>query len=177
MTYFAWESRLALSGPLWRRRPIGEILRESIRIFLIGAPGSGKSTLVSFLASRCAMGAPGLGWPDRALPFVIVVRELKDDRDQLGGAGVAIGRGSRRCHDSSGGGAGGATNRRAGRSSTRIALPIDGRTRPVHRKLSNNARARNEPAVRRSRGDRGVPTRLPWLPRGGPHRKGSRKLH
>jgi predicted NACHT family NTPase len=33
---------------------------------------------VSYLASRCALGNHGLSWPDRALPFVITVRELKD---------------------------------------------------------------------------------------------------
>lgn len=61
-----------------RRRPLDEVLKESTRIFLTGAPGSGKSTLVSFLASRCAIGKHGLSWPERALPFVVAVRELKD---------------------------------------------------------------------------------------------------
>jgi hypothetical protein len=60
------------------RKPIAEILNEGSRIFLIGAPGSGKSTLVSFLASHCAVGTHGLSWPERPLPFVITVRELKD---------------------------------------------------------------------------------------------------
>ncbi len=70
------EDRIRLSEP--RRRSIDEILKESARIFLTGAPGSGKSTLVSFLASLCAVGKQGLNWPDRALPFVVTVRELKD---------------------------------------------------------------------------------------------------
>ncbi|HXB67409.1 MAG TPA: NACHT domain-containing protein [Candidatus Acidoferrales bacterium] len=60
------------------RVPIAEIIEENARILLIGSPGSGKSTLLSFLASRCAVGRHGLSWPDRALPFVITVRELKD---------------------------------------------------------------------------------------------------
>lgn len=58
--------------------PIAPIVRESTRILLIGSPGSGKSTLLSVLARGCAVGDHGLSWPDRALPLVIVVRELKD---------------------------------------------------------------------------------------------------
>src|ERR1035438_9108702 len=61
-----------------RRRTIAGILEGSSRVFLIGAPGSGKSTLVSFLANGCAVGKHGLSWPKRALPFVITVREMKD---------------------------------------------------------------------------------------------------
>src|ERR1017187_4118708 len=56
----------------------GRGLEGSSRVFLIGAPGSGKSTLVSFLANGCAVGKHGLSWPKRALPFVITVREMKD---------------------------------------------------------------------------------------------------
>jgi len=67
-------------GPGLPRAPrlIDRILKESARIFLIGAPGSGKSTLVSFLASRCATGDHRRSWPRRSLPFVVTVREVKD---------------------------------------------------------------------------------------------------
>jgi len=68
-------SQVLMSDP---RKHLDEILKDRSRIFLIGAPGSGKSTLVSFLASRCAVGKHGLNWPERALPFVVTVRELKD---------------------------------------------------------------------------------------------------
>ncbi len=63
---------------LTSRRSIGDIIQENTRILLIGSPGSGKSTLVSFLASRCALGKHGLRLPDRVLPLVVTVRELKD---------------------------------------------------------------------------------------------------
>jgi energy-coupling factor transporter ATP-binding protein EcfA2 len=71
------KGQILLSEP-GRRMSIGEIIKKDNRILLIGSPGSGKSTLVSFLASRCAVGNHGLSWPARALPFVITVRELKD---------------------------------------------------------------------------------------------------
>ncbi len=80
-----------------RRIPIAELLQENIRGLLIGSPGSGKSTLVSFLAYRCAVGNLGLSWPERALPVVVTVRELKDGElsvewlaDQVGIASSVI---------------------------------------------------------------------------------------
>ena len=60
------------------RMSISEIVTKNVLILLIGSPGSGKSTLLSLLASSCAVGDHGLSWPNRALPFVITVRELKD---------------------------------------------------------------------------------------------------
>jgi hypothetical protein len=71
------QGRVVLSDKA-RSRSIGELLKKHPGIFVIGAPGSGKSTLVSYLASRCAMGTHDLPLPPRALPFVITVRELKD---------------------------------------------------------------------------------------------------
>jgi hypothetical protein len=70
-------ARIGSFAPQWRMS-ISDVVRRSTRSLLIGSPGSGKSTLVAFLASRCAHGDHGLGWPDRALPFVITVRELGD---------------------------------------------------------------------------------------------------
>ena len=60
------------------RIPVRRALKRHPRVLLIGSPGSGKTTLVSFLASSCATGKHDLGWPARALPLVITVRELKD---------------------------------------------------------------------------------------------------
>ena len=60
------------------RRPIFKVLQEHRQIVVLGAPGSGKSTLVSYLASLAATGPPQTSWPERVLPFVITVRQIKD---------------------------------------------------------------------------------------------------
>ncbi|MCP5116261.1 MAG: hypothetical protein GY953_35990, partial [bacterium] len=38
------------------RQPFSEVLRDHRHVLIIGSPGSGKSTLVAYLASRCARG-------------------------------------------------------------------------------------------------------------------------
>ena len=63
---FIWESLIDAS--------VVQVVRNHVRILPIGTPGSGKSTLISFLASRCARGEHGLSWPERAVPFVITGR-------------------------------------------------------------------------------------------------------
>ena len=60
------------------RKSLVQLLKENSKVLLIGAPGSGKSTLISFIASGCATGKEKLGLPPSTLPFVLTVRELKD---------------------------------------------------------------------------------------------------
>jgi len=60
------------------RRGILDVLQEHRQILVLGPPGSGKSTLVSFLARLAAIGPQQNGWPARVLPFVITVRQIKD---------------------------------------------------------------------------------------------------
>jgi len=61
------------------RMPVAEVLREHRRVLIVGSPGSGKTTLVAFLATGLADGrlAGELGWKERPLPLVLVVRTLK----------------------------------------------------------------------------------------------------
>jgi hypothetical protein len=63
-----------------RRLGIADVLRNQRRILIAGAPGSGKSTVVSFLATGLAGGklAEELGWSERPVPLVILVRSLKE---------------------------------------------------------------------------------------------------
>lgn len=60
------------------RLGLADILTKR-HVLIVGAPGSGKSTLVSYLATRAATGqiAEDLGWKESPLPFVLTVRALK----------------------------------------------------------------------------------------------------
>ncbi|HSK75358.1 MAG TPA: NACHT domain-containing protein, partial [Thermoanaerobaculia bacterium] len=60
------------------RLGLTDILTKN-HVLLVGAPGSGKSTLVSYLATRAATGqlAEDLGWKESPLPFVLTVRALR----------------------------------------------------------------------------------------------------
>src|SRR5437899_980751 len=57
-----------------------ETFKQHSHLLVIGSPGSGKSTLLAYLASGIADGrfSTEVGWRDRPLPFVLVVRTLKD---------------------------------------------------------------------------------------------------
>jgi energy-coupling factor transporter ATP-binding protein EcfA2 len=75
-----------LLDPRLRRLPVQEVLAESSHTLIVGPPGSGKSTLVSHLASRVADGrlARELGWEEYPLPLVLTVRSLQ------GSAGLSV---------------------------------------------------------------------------------------
>ncbi len=61
-----------------RRLGVPNVLRDHRHILLVGSPGSGKSTLIAYLASRAAKGllAEDLGERGTPLPLIIAVRSL-----------------------------------------------------------------------------------------------------
>ena len=62
----------------WRRFPVSEVLAKQQRVLIVGAPGSGKTTLVGYLAANLAadQGAAEVKLPGRRLPLVLPVRAL-----------------------------------------------------------------------------------------------------
>src|SRR4051812_12481371 len=74
-----FEDDKVLTLSVRERMPVSSILAEYSRVLIVGAPGSGKSTLVAYLASRMATGQlpVELGWSDQPLPLVLTVRALQ----------------------------------------------------------------------------------------------------
>jgi len=60
------------------RLDVVEIIKRHDRVLLVGAPGSGKTTLVSYLAASAAAGKlrEKAGWNEDPVPFVVPVRSL-----------------------------------------------------------------------------------------------------
>jgi energy-coupling factor transporter ATP-binding protein EcfA2 len=69
------------------RLMVGYVLSRQRRTLITGAPGSGKSTLISFLATGLADGrlVDELGWSERPVPLVIVVRTLRESFRTING--------------------------------------------------------------------------------------------
>ena len=75
------EQYAAATGAHWRPpkeepgQPLGASLKEAGQLVVLGGPGTGKSTLVRFLARACALGGAGmeaaLGWQEELLPVVL----------------------------------------------------------------------------------------------------------
>jgi len=64
------------------RLPVLEVLRRHRHLLVVGAPGSGKTTLVAYLATRAAEGRLFEGEDERqaVLPFVLTVRTFTTGR-------------------------------------------------------------------------------------------------
>jgi hypothetical protein len=69
-----------ITAPTRLRIPVREALQRHRHVLIVGAPGSGKSTLVGYLATRAAAGhlADETETASESLPFVITVRALNE---------------------------------------------------------------------------------------------------
>ncbi len=75
--------------PFRPRVQVPKVLGDLRHLLVVGAPGSGKSTLVAYLAASAARGnlSRDFGWPEDPVPFVVPVRSLS--RYQLDAETVA----------------------------------------------------------------------------------------
>ncbi len=64
------------------RLSVPELLAEHWRSIVVGAPGSGKTTTIAWLAANAAKGTlhGAVGWKASPVPFVVAVRSLKGSR-------------------------------------------------------------------------------------------------
>ncbi|MEO7596495.1 MAG: NACHT domain-containing protein, partial [Byssovorax sp.] len=69
----------AMSLALPQRIAVPALLAKHPRLLLVGEAGSGKTTLIAYLATRAARGelAAEAGWSQDPVPFVLTVRSLK----------------------------------------------------------------------------------------------------
>ncbi len=67
-----------MTFPFRSRVHVPKALAEHRHLVVVGAPGSGKSTLVAYLAASAAHGnlSRDFGWPEDPVPFVVPVRSL-----------------------------------------------------------------------------------------------------
>lgn len=75
------DAMIAMVRALDRPRvPATRALAKHARLFLFGAPGSGKSTWMAHLATRAALGelAKEAGWPADPVPFLVPARSVHE---------------------------------------------------------------------------------------------------
>jgi hypothetical protein len=75
------------------RVPVASAVAQHPRLLVVGGPGSGKSTLVAYFATRAARGelASELGWERERVPFVVPVRALREAPVTVASLAVAAG--------------------------------------------------------------------------------------